>query len=241
MSTTIIRLFESQEKAMNAVAALRKRFDDDAITVVSPAKRPPAVQGRPEAPAVDNAFEPLKAAGLSTAAATKCAEEVRRGRTAVVVRAPFGFAKGAAETLDEFAPVLADIRDETRSLDDDPAPLSEALGLPLLSNNPAPLSLMFGLRVLSRNQDSRIKLMSNPAPLSNVFRLPLLSRGLESRTRSFGLPLLSSNPAPLSSLLGLKLLSNEPAPLSSALGLPELSDNPTPLSSLFGLPVLLPD
>jgi hypothetical protein len=239
MSTIITRLFESQEQAMKAVTELRRRIREDAITVASGTKRQ-GVQGKADI-SIDDALEQLSAAGLTRAAAAKCGEELRRGKTAVVVRAPFGSALETEDILDEFGAIGVYIPDGIQAMADDPAPLSEALGLPTLADSAAPLSSLFGLPLLSKNQESRMRLINNPAPLSSALMMPVLSRGFEGRNSSFGMPLLSRGYEGRSSSMGMPLLSSNPAPLSTALGLHELSDNPTPLSSLFGWPVLLPD
>lgn len=78
-----------------------------------------------------------------------------------------------------------------------PAPLSRALGLPLLSRNPAPLSRLLAWSLLSRKA----------APLSD----------------SVGWPTLWGAAAPLSKWAGWSLISKDPAPLSNALGFPVLT------------------
>jgi hypothetical protein len=98
------------------------------------------------------------------------------------------------------------------------APLSTALGLPLLSHKPAPFSSWLGLPLLSASQSPSVNLSSNqPAPLSSALGLPLLSKAPEK-------------PA--------NLPSNKAAPLSDAVGWPTLSKKAAPFSSWLKLPLL---
>ena len=207
MSTIITRLFESNEHATAVVAELKRNlFTEDSITVVSSETNRPV--------------EELMATGLSESAARAYAEGVLRGGKAIVVRAPFGRASLAIRVLDQFSPTDVGVPDTYQSTVDIAAPLSDWLGLPVLSRNPAPLSSLLGIRTLTEG-GTQTKLIEEPAPLS----------------RALGLPLLSSNPAPLSSAVRLKTLAGGAAPLSSSLRLPLLSNNPSPLSRLLGLPV----
>ena len=83
-----------------------------------------------------------------------------------------------------------------RKQSSDAAPLSNKLGMSVLSPKAAPLSERFGWRVL----------LDNPAPLSTWRNWRVLS----------------DNPAPLSNWRGWRLLSDNPTPLSSLLGWPTL-------------------
>jgi hypothetical protein len=73
-----------------------------------------------------------------------------------------------------------------------PAPLSDSLGISLLSEYPTPLSDKLGLSLLS----------ASPTPLSD----------------RLGLRLLSKSPTPLSDRLNWQVLSHKPTPLSDYFG-----------------------
>jgi hypothetical protein len=107
---------------------------------------------------------------------------------------------------------------------DDPAPFSEFLGLPVLTEGHSRTQLMhhdfhlifqsfFGLKPLSQKKPRAklkafkpflgLKLLSdNPAPLSSMFRLPLL------KEPKFRKPLMD-NPAPLSSAFKVPTLQDK--------------------------------
>lgn len=170
------------------------------------------------------------------------------GGTTVSVRAEFGEGLKATRILESHGPVgtadrhVQSARRPTRDSvtvalqaeahNQEAAPLSTALGLPLLSHNPAPLSSWLGLPLLSASQSPSVSLSpENPAPLSSSLGLPTL---IKSGGRPVKLP--SDNPAPLSSALGLPLLttaSEKPANLPS--------ENAAPFSAMLRLPVLTRD
>lgn len=226
MPNLIVRMYDSEERAGDAVKKLKKAgFADDAILAMTPGS----------AQSVANAIVAGQMMGYR---ASFYAERVQQGRSLVAVEAPFGRGELATQILDDSGPVDQDLKlpeDAVKNEWGEGAPLSHALGLSVLSrNNPTPLSDALGLSTLGR---------------SGTYLTSELS------TRKYMLsgpdgPQLSSNPAPLSSMLGLPVLSrrvsrtklsNNPAPLSSALGIPTLSKNPTPLSSALGLAVLSED
>ncbi len=90
------------------------------------------------------------------------------------------------------------------------APLSTALGWPLLSHEAAPLSRLLGLPTLTKRQRSQTKLLGRAAPLSNLTAMPVLTSKAAPFSRLIGMPVLSSDPAPLSRLVGLKVLTTDP-------------------------------
>ncbi len=215
MSTIITRLFESNDQATAAVAELkRSAFGDDLVTVIG-AKR----QGA----------ESLIATEVPRSIAAAVADGVRRGGTAVIVRAPYGYAVKATEILDRFNPSEIGVTDVATPTDSEAAPLSTALGLELLSDNPAPLSSWLGLRLLIRGP-STTQLIEKAAPFSQTLGFPLLA----NVSTSFGLPTLTSNP-------NATIFGNELTDVSTSFGFPQLSSNPAPMSSAMGMPVLIAD
>lgn len=230
MSTTITRLFDDGAQAQSAIARLRLLgFTEQAIHVVAPPAPPAPVDPEAEhaapAPAADGIDAALRAAGVQSPAAGTVAARVRQGATAVIVRAPFGQATTAIDTLHAFGGVDLGLPDPYDRAFNEGTPLSAMFGIPVLTGAAAPLSSGFGVGTLSRSEPSTT-LSPEPAPLSRLLSLPVLSGGGSVGETSMGLPLLSHNPAPLSSLLGLPLLSRSATPLSSALGLHVLHDGP---------------
>lgn len=239
MADVIARLYGKERQATDAVNKLKAAgFAADSVARVGP---PPAATEEgappPEAPAPANALERQLAATYGAA--------LTDGRWLVGVAAPFG--RGVLATsildgagaLDEPLPrVAGQVEVANRDADADSwgpaAPLSRALGLPVLSNDAAPLSAKFGWPIKSKREYYFVsELQSEGAPLSRALGLPT-----KTERRHFLTSGVSSAAAPLSSKLGLRLLSDEPAPLSAKFGWSLLKNNPTPLSSWLGLRVL---
>lgn len=229
MPNLIVRMYDTEERARDAVTKLKEGgFRDDLILELSPGS----------AQSVASAIVAGRRMGHL---AGFYAERVERGRSLVAIEAPFGKGQLATEIMDRCGPVDQDLRQP-----DDPvqtkwrqaAPLSAALGWPVLSRNkPSPLSYALGIPTISRKAFYLTSKLANPNfSLSSMLGLPLLSRNPAPLSSMLGLPLLSRWAK--SSSFGMKLLSNDPAPLSSALGMRTLSRNPTPLSSALGWPVL---
>lgn len=222
--TSRVGIFQSEDAARNAASKLTEAgFLENRVFLAS------QLAGREEAvlrSAVDEDFMP----GSQIKA---CVRQLKQGRSLVSVRPAFGKAYEATELMASCGAIERDALPPTAMRD--PSPLSDALGLPTLTEFTAmtnlasshwSLSKALGLPILSRN----------PAPLSSLFGMKLLTAETH-KTSSFGMPLLSSNPAPLSSLFGMKLLTRNKHKTSS-FGFPLLSDNPAPLSSLFSLRLL---
>jgi|GEM_PF-563875 len=254
MSSPIVRMYETDKAARDAVSKLREvGFPEGAITLVTPYKR-----GVGPSQSISNA---LVAGFKLTNHAEVYAEGVRQGHSLVVVAAPFGSGQIATKTLDSFGPMDTGLERPVRSEFpmpwDEAAPLSSALQWrPISRNAPTPLSTLMSFPTLSRGRTFQSRyaeltssswsltsprlLSHNATPLSSMFGLKTISgKWGAAWTTSFGLPLLSRNPAPLSSKLGLHLLtdgplSGHPTPLSAILGLPTLSHGRSVLSRLFG-------
>ncbi|HKM61826.1 MAG TPA: hypothetical protein VJY39_04985 [Acidisphaera sp.] len=236
--STVIRLFDSREKATAAVEELKRSLSAKYIRVVpADGELPPATTAAAEGSLI-------KAEVPSTSAKTY-ADALRKGGTVVAVSPPFGFGATATKVLNKHGGVDLGAPAERYSAAPagSAAPLSSALGWPVLLDDPTPLSNKFGWSVLSHKQTPDITLSDEPAPLSNRFGWKVLS---DKQTPSIE---LMDEPAPLSKRFGWPVLSDKqtpsielmdnPAPLSSALGWKLLSNNPAPLSSMFGWKVLL--
>ena len=196
----------------------------------------------------------LQRRGITHDQATRLAERLAAGAALVIVDAPFGTGVAATEILDEAGPsdAVADAGEDTlayhhRPTHDNAAPLSSALGLPVLSGSAAPLSRLLGLATLTRRQSPGPKslglptLSDNPAPLSSALHVGTLAGKAAPLSSSIKLPLLSRKAAPLSSAIKMNVLASNPAPLSTAAGWKTLSKEAAPLSRLLGLPVLSGD
>ena len=223
MATTVVRVYETEQQAAEAVRKLEEAgFASDILLHVTPAA------GDADARAV--ALEQPRLRDF-------VAEQVARERSVVAVRPLFGQGKRVTWILDQAGPIAvaapapeaAATRTSSRA-----APLSDLFGWPVLTQNPTPLSDKFGWRVLSKTA----------APLSDKFGWRTHAQKTHFMTSK-----LSNNPAPFSSSLGMGLLSGKAAPLSDKFGwatrsekthfmTSELSNEPTPLSSRLGLPVL---
>lgn len=234
MTETISRIYASRQNADAAVAGLLKAgFADSAIDLVALSDEPGA----------DVAAQ-IAAGGVADTHVDALAEAVRRGETLVSIRAQFGTGALATRTLQRHRPTQIELPDKgyAQQPGDPAAPLSAALGWPLLSRDPAPLSSAFGLSVLTKSRPMErggSPRPDNPAPFS----------------RMIGQPVLTNTPAPLSSATGARVLWDDPAPLSERLHVPVLTgqsksavragmgqpDRPAPFSGLFGLKLLLND
>ncbi|MDJ0852102.1 MAG: hypothetical protein QNK04_27350 [Myxococcota bacterium] len=226
--SVIVRLYESEQQAHDAAQRLVEAgFPESKILLVTPT----SAEGGEE-----EVIRTAVAEGLLTGGyGSFCTQGLQRGRSVVAVEAVFGKGQLALEVLESFSPV--DTEQIPAPSTRNPAPLSDALGIPTLSrglpfaaltDSKFALSSLYGLRLLSKN----------PAPLSSLLGMKTLSGPKRPWQSSFGLKLLSKNPAPLSSSVGMKTLSKPKKPWTRSFGLPLLSKNPAPLSSFLGLSVL---
>lgn len=235
MVDVIARLYASEEQASGAVAKLKAAgFRDESIGQLQPAPEKTDEEGAPQA-------APAPGNDLERRMADVYGDQVAKGRCVVAVAAPFGRGRLATAILDNAGPVdeplpsmLATEPMETAVDPGKAAPLSKALGLPVLSRKAAPLSALMNWPVKSdREYFLTSELKSEAAPLSRKLGLPTLTR-----RRHFLVSGLWNKAAPLSSATGVRELSDQAAPLSSRFGWPLLKNNPTPLSSRFGWRVL---
>jgi hypothetical protein len=254
MPNPIVRMYETERRARDAVAKLRAEgYPKDWIFLMVPEAGSAALEAAPAVAA--EGLEPAPAAAASPAApATEIdagtveslpmavmagflpkaevrayAEGLQLGRSLVAVRAPFGQAREAIAILDSFDPVaVAGLRRPPPGHSpawDEAAPLSSALQWRTIhSNRPAPFSSAMGLPILSRGRS---------------FLSPMFGELASPHFALFGRSALSATAAPLSSLFGLKTLSSGKtgATWTSSFGLRLLSADPAPLSSKLGLRV----
>ncbi len=211
----VVRVYVSEEAARAAAEDARQTFD--AVGVIGP-----------DEGSVDAG---IKAGFIDRAQRARCAHALRNGQWVVGVSAPFGYSVEAERALERHDPI------ETIpvTMRDDPAPLSSALGIPVLSNVRSSTQLMKNRFIFGEP-----KLSKKAAPFSSILNLPLLTKS-QLQKSTFGIPLLSKNGTPFSSMFRFPLLTKSKTGKSSSFGFPLLSDNPTPLSSLLGLRVLSKD
>lgn len=114
MTTVISRLYADAKTAEQAVTALKlQNHPDDIIYTVA---------------AGANAEQGMLAAGVADASAASYASAMKRGSAVVVVRAPvtpFGAARNAIDTLDQFDSVDAGVANQNVYLE--PAPVGDML------------------------------------------------------------------------------------------------------------------
>jgi hypothetical protein len=176
MSTIITRLYAAEGKAVGAVEALKGKFSEAEIGVLTSKSAQKAD------------IEALVAkTGVPKDAAAIYAEGVRKGGALVTVLAPLGFAKQVIKHLDSHGPIEVDIPVTEYSIKPgwhESAPFSEWLGWPVLEKfrstvalekDPAPLSGALRIETLLKSK-SRTKLFNNPAIFSSLLGLPTLDK-----------------------------------------------------------------
>lgn len=212
MTQSIVRMFPSAQVAGDAVKALTAQgFNIYDIHVVTPVA---AEFGTTEEEQIQAIASAVMRGFIPKYIARIYAVGIRNGGSLVIVHAPFGFASTAIVTLEGFGPIDSGYSEpvEPPRPYHEGAPLSSALGWPLL--------------------------LDDPTPFSNFIGFEALTKGAASISKALGLPLLLNCAAPFSQLLGLPTRSKNAAPFSKLLGLPVLSNNPTPFSSALKLKVL---
>ena len=236
MTQTISRIYRAREDADAAAAELKKAgFDRRDINVVASAEAPD-----------EEILMRIREGGVTATHAEVYAERIRQGETLVSILAAFGYALLATEILEKHGPVDTGLPEQgyEKAPPDPAAPLSSAAGWRVLSNDPAPLSSALGLPLLlkrQRRQRPDSELIDNPAPLSKAINMPVLKDRPAILSSRFGWRVLLGDPAPLSRRLGMPVLSKEQKLPPVRGGVPLLSDNPAPLSSRVGWRVLLND
>lgn len=208
MSTRISRMYDSQERALQAARALRSvRHLQEHVYVAAP-----AAAGETE----DQVAARIMKHYVERAAAQTYAKGVMQGGALVTVHAPFGSGVEAAEILEEYGPIDSGIT-EVRTPGyqwDEAAPVSSAFHLRVLSSNPTPFATWWNVPTLH----------GNPAPLSRWLHLAELIGTSRPITCSSS----STRLAETTFLASRGTVSSNPAPLSSFLHLPVLTENKTP-------------
>ena len=188
-----VRMYATEQQARDVAEKIAdKGFDEDAISLITP-----TVGGEAEAVdvAIRDGFVPSDYRDV-------CAQALRRGRSIVAFKMPtFGSGQVLLDIMQSHGPVDTELLPQRRQ-PRQPAPLSDFLGIPTLTDRaprarllPARVDISFGMRTLSHKA----------APLSSA--IGFTTKAGRPRNSSMGLPLLSRNPAPLSSMFGLPLLT----------------------------------
>ena len=228
MANPIVRIYDSEDKAREAVGKLNENgFYDDVTFLLTPSGE-------------GGAANALKAGRALGDKADLYVDRLAAGRSLVVCDALPGTGRMAEDIMDGVGPVDTDFGPAPER---DPwgpgAPLSAAFYIPVLTERrPAPFSGAFGLPTLTYGRSTFGELASPHFHVSSMLGMSLLSKAAAPLSRLVGLATLIRKAAPLSSSVGLPLLSRRAAPLSSSVGLKLLSKNPAPLSSLLSLPLL---
>jgi hypothetical protein len=227
--TTYVRIYATEGGANAAVARLaRAGFRNSNIFL-------PSLAAGKESDTVHAAVED---GTLPEAQSKICIRSLKEGHALVSTQAGFSRGKAALAIMESADTIDSDKL--SRYMEDDPAPFSELLGLPVLSNVESStqlldsdwsLSSVFGIRLLSKN----------PAPIRSLLGLPVLLKPKRNWNRSFGLPLLSNNATPLSSLFGIPTLIKTDKDWKTSFGVPLLMNDPAPLSNLFGWKTIIKD
>lgn len=223
--TLNLRVFESEEAAKDASAKLTAAGYREHIVVLAS-----EAAGKEE-----EAVRASVAGGLlSDRMVGTSVRSLKQGRSLVSARAPFGRGQEVLNIMDDAGAIASEAAGHIAN---NPAPLSEGFGLPVLTpfvpmtglvSSSWSFSSMFGLPLLSKSA----------APLSSMIGFKPVLQRKKNWTSSMGLPLLSRNAAPLSSIFGMTTVYSPKRPWQWSWGLPLLTSNPAPLSSLFGIPTL---
>lgn len=224
--TSIVRLFSSEEVARQAVARLvDAAIPRETITVLTP------YAGRP-AEAVDAAIQSSVMPSSHRAVAERA---LTSGRAIVCVTPAYNTGQPITDILDGSGPVDTDQLPE--HIPHVPAPFSEFLGMPVLTEGRSHLKLassnfslssMFGLGLLSRRA----------TPLSSMFGLKVLTSSKGSIAAGSSVQRMSGKPAPFSSMLGMKLLSSKTGSRAAGSSVQRMSGSAAPFSGFLGLRVL---
>jgi hypothetical protein len=252
MTTPIVRMYETEKQARDAVRKLRgEGFRRNTILLVTPSPKG-------EAESIESFSSSDMASELPPGHAEVHAGGVRQGRSLVAIRAPFGQGGLAKEILCSCNPAESGpgVPERPSIAWEVGAPLSSGFRLPILwADQPEPFSRLIGRPTLTQGRTFEARypaLKESSWTFSARLGLPVLSRSQRGRAslsgkagdswkRSFGLPMWSSEPAPFSKRFRMHVLTqrgplppNHPAPFSERMGLPVLASRRTFLSRLFG-------
>jgi len=183
----IVRMYSSGQQAAAAVSALKEwGFPDSAITVIAP-----------DSHASEEAVVSALASGfVERSRARHYAHGVRKGETAVVVRAEFGKGEAATYHLNRA----------------DPVSRTEVFREPFVGawDEAAPFSSIFRLRTVTefRPFGGLPTITSRGRTLGTRLGFRELSASNQPTTEGFGMPMLSNSAAPFSSLFKLPVISS---------------------------------
>lgn len=239
--TLIVRVYASEKKARDAAQKLKSEgIGNGAAMVMSP---------KPDADAAAEVAAAVKSGQVPAPLRSMATENLKQGRSIVMIDPPFGYGAPATEILDSFGPLEVAVPAVT-PMGTVSQFTTEGWGLPLLWNGKSIFANFFGGELTSAKP--RATLSNDAAPLSSRFGMRVLTEPKKDWTQSFGQKLLSSKrfitgepkltseAAPLSSRIGMKTLT-EPKKewTTDSFGQPLLSSNPTPLSDMMGWRVLI--
>jgi hypothetical protein len=213
MTTIITRLYAAEEHAVSALEALKHKFNETEINLVTPKSGKAA-----------DIEDLIVKGGARRFEAVALAEKVRQGGSLVTVRAPWGFAQDAISALEKHGPVDAGLDVGERHIRPGwhvAALISPLLGLPLLEKfkssvflvkDPAPYSTFARVPTLLQLKTTTA-LLNNPTPFSSLQGLATISRakpfsGLVKSDRSYA-NLATKAAAPLSQLFFIPVLTKE--------------------------------
>jgi len=193
-------MYSSEHQAGEAIHALQELgYDNSAMTLLTQESLGHHITPERVADAVSDQGELLGSFAIAFA------RGLQNGHSVVIVNAPFGEGFETGRALDSAHPVDPGGPDAVTPRN--PSPLSDLLGIPVLSNRGLSIwSKMFS--PLARHNFSMFGsgLSNNPAPLSSMvgmktvstkgmgnssMGLPLLKKQKQNWTRSFGFPLLT--------------------------------------------------
>lgn len=190
MSQTIVRVYDSEAKAQQAVDALvRKGFGTDLINLVAPSE---------PAQSLEDIAAAIRAGYVLKGYAKAYAACVQRGLTVLSMRAPFGTGVVVTRLMDAPGPVPSGVPEQSEAGPtwDEATPLSSALNLPVLAKSGATFSGFWQLPMVMREGERSRTLFSvnfkrggNAAPFSSLLGLPLLSKKW-TFSSMLGLPLV---------------------------------------------------
>ncbi|MBX9608331.1 MAG: hypothetical protein K2Y51_19085 [Gammaproteobacteria bacterium] len=190
MSQTIVRVYDSEAKAQQAVDALvLKGFGTDLINLVAPSE---------PAQSLEDIAAAIRAGYVLKGYAKAYAACVQRGLTVLSMRAPFGTGLVVTRLMDAPGPVASGVPEqhEAGPTWDEATPLSSALNLPVLAKSGTTFSGFWQLpMVMKEGERSRtlfsvnFKRGANAAPFSSLLGLPLLSKKW-TFSSMLGLPLV---------------------------------------------------
>ncbi len=191
MSQTIVRVYDSEAKAQQAVdGLLRKGFGADLMNLVAP---------RDPAQSLEDIAAAIRAGYVLKGYAKAYAACVARGLTVVSMRAPFGTGVVVTRVMDAAGPVPSGVPEqhEAGPTWDEAAPLSSALNLPVLTQGSPTFSGLWLLPLVLREGKRsgtlfpvNFKRGHQAAPFSALLGLPLLSKKRWTFSSLLGMPLL---------------------------------------------------